>query len=172
MCPARRHACDFLENWYPRQVTRVQYGLGERGPRSRISGEPVCGGAMSDDELAANRADIKALIAGHPLSMPPTRAVSPMRQMTVPVLSAGNWGGNCLHLRGNLTASPTRSRRRNGWKWRHAFLVVLCELWTGAPEAVLRPFPQGRGQWLAERPRVMINIRRPGERFTLRYENE
>ena len=30
--------CDFLINWSRRQVTNVQYGVGERGPRSQVTG--------------------------------------------------------------------------------------------------------------------------------------
>src|SRR5262249_49879583 len=48
----------FWANWYEHQVETVQYGLGERGPRSRATGELVCGDeTLSEEELAANRAD-------------------------------------------------------------------------------------------------------------------
>ena len=33
----------FWANWYDMQVKTVQHGLGERGPRSRVTGELVCG---------------------------------------------------------------------------------------------------------------------------------
>ena len=46
-----------MANWYDMQVKSVQFGLGERGPRSVVTGELVCGEVtMSDKELAANRA--------------------------------------------------------------------------------------------------------------------
>ena len=35
--------CTFPENWYDMQVKTVQYGAGERGRRSRVHGELVCG---------------------------------------------------------------------------------------------------------------------------------
>ncbi len=35
--------CTFWENWYDMQVKTVQYGSGERGKRSRVHGELVCG---------------------------------------------------------------------------------------------------------------------------------
>ncbi len=167
--------CDFLENWYPRQVTRVQYGLGERGPRSRISGEPVCGGAMSDDELAANRADIKELIAGHPLiDAAYTGRIPDVRQMTVPVLSAGNWGGNCLHLRGNLDGF-TDADSPQKWLEVHGdthFSLFYANYGLALQKQFFGHFLKGEDNGWAERPRVMLNIRRPGERFALRYENE
>ena len=32
---------DFFASWYPRQVTAVQHGVGERGYKSVVTGEPV-----------------------------------------------------------------------------------------------------------------------------------
>src|SRR5438046_896340 len=46
----------FWANWYDMQVKTVQYGLGERGPRSRVTGELVCGDeTLADRELQRNR---------------------------------------------------------------------------------------------------------------------
>src|SRR2546428_3878720 len=30
----------FIDSWYPRQVLGVQHGVGSRGPKSRVTGEP------------------------------------------------------------------------------------------------------------------------------------
>src|SRR3984893_13663903 len=50
--------CTFWANWYDMQVKTVQYGLGERGPRSRLTGLAVCGDdTLSDKELYQNRCD-------------------------------------------------------------------------------------------------------------------
>ncbi len=44
----------FWAAWYDVQVKSVQYGLGERGPRSVVTGELVCGDeTFSDKQLAA-----------------------------------------------------------------------------------------------------------------------
>ena len=46
----------FWANWYDMQVKTVQYGAGERGKRSRVHGELVCGPqTLSDEQLAKNR---------------------------------------------------------------------------------------------------------------------
>src|SRR5215468_4607713 len=51
--------CDFLESWSRRQVTNVQHGVGTRGPKSVVTGEPVAGPpTLSEEELAKNRADV------------------------------------------------------------------------------------------------------------------
>ena len=48
----------FWENWYDMQVKTVQYGPGERGGRSRVTGELVCGPeTFSDEELARTAVD-------------------------------------------------------------------------------------------------------------------
>ena len=50
--------CTFWKNWYDMQVKTVQYGAGERGKRSPIHGELVCGPeTLGEAELARNRAD-------------------------------------------------------------------------------------------------------------------
>ena len=35
--------CDFLGNWYDRQVLSVQHGVGDRGARSAVTGETIAG---------------------------------------------------------------------------------------------------------------------------------
>lgn len=50
---------DFLNSWHPRQVASVQHGIGARGAKSVVTGEPVAGHvALSKEELARNCADI------------------------------------------------------------------------------------------------------------------
>src|SRR5713101_8974299 len=51
--------CDFLDNWSRRQVTNVQYGVGERGSRNEVTGELAAGPeTLPEQELAKNRADV------------------------------------------------------------------------------------------------------------------
>src|SRR5918998_44174 len=94
----------FFGNWYEMQVTTVQHGVGERGPVNPNTGELACGPeTLSDEELAANRADFAAEVAAHPLDDGYHRARSgDWEHLDVPFLSAGNWGGHGLHLRGNV----------------------------------------------------------------------
>lgn len=167
--------CDFLKNWYPRQVTRVQYGLGERGPKSRMHGEPVCGGAMTDAELAANRAEITELISREALLNEAYRGRIPdVTQMTVPLLTAGNWGGNALHLRGNLDGFVNAASTEK-WLEVHGdthFSLFYANYGLKLQKQFFGHYLKGEDNGWDKRPRVMLNIRRPGERFELRYENE
>src|ERR1700739_5102294 len=49
---------DFLNSWHPRQVASVQHGVGSRGARSVVTGEPVAGpDTVPETELAKNCAD-------------------------------------------------------------------------------------------------------------------
>ena len=46
----------------------MQYGLGTRGPRSRVTGELVCGPeTLRDAELGGNRCNFGADLLAHPL---------------------------------------------------------------------------------------------------------
>jgi predicted acyl esterase len=94
----------FWKNWYDMQVKTVQHGLGERGPRSPATGELACGPeTLSEEELAANRADLDRDILAHPLDDAYHRERSAdWSKITVPFLSAANWGGQGLHPRGNF----------------------------------------------------------------------
>ncbi len=96
--------CDFWDNWMKKQVITVQHGLGARGPVSPNTGQPVAGPeTLSDEELAANRADLRRAILSHPLDDAYHRERSPVwSRITVPLLSAANWGGQGLHPRGNF----------------------------------------------------------------------
>ncbi len=86
------------------QVKTVQYGLGERGPKSRVTGDWVCGRETLDEEtLAAQRCDFGEEIRAHPLDGAYYRERSPdWSKLNVPLLTAANWGGQGLHPRGNF----------------------------------------------------------------------
>ncbi|MGH9089011.1 MAG: CocE/NonD family hydrolase, partial [Acidimicrobiales bacterium] len=85
---------DFPANWYARQVESVQHGLGSPAvnPNSglRVTGDED----LSSEELAANRADLGAELRNRPLDGPWYRERSAdWSKVTVPFLSAANWGG-------------------------------------------------------------------------------
>ena len=118
--------CTFWENWYDMQVKSVQYGLGEKGPKSRVTGELVCGPeTLSERELAANRCDFGEDIRAHPLDDAYHKARSPdWSKVTVPLFSAANWGGQGLHPRGNFEGFVRAASAR---KWLESHGI---EHWT------------------------------------------
>jgi hypothetical protein len=108
------------------QVKTVQYGLGARGPKSKATHEWVCGDETFDDKtLAANRCSFGDDILAHPLDDTYHNERSAQwNKITVPFLSAGNWGGQGLHLRGN-SESFMRAASKQKWLEMHGL-----EHWT------------------------------------------
>jgi predicted acyl esterase len=166
----------FWANWYEHQVKTVQYGLGERGPRSRATGELVCGDeTLSEEELAARRVEFGAEIRGHPLIDDYYRERLPdWSRITTPLFSAGNWGGHGLHLRGN-TDGYVRSASAQKWielhgleHWTHYYTDYGRELQLRFFDHFLKGEDNG---WDRE-PRALLNIRRVDGSFTLRKEDD
>lgn len=94
----------FWANWYDMQVKTVQHGLADRGQVSRVTGVPVTGDTpLTDRELEQNRANLADDVLSHPLDDAFHRDRSPVwSNIDVPLLTCGNWGGQGLHLRGNI----------------------------------------------------------------------
>jgi predicted acyl esterase len=166
----------FLTNWFPRAVHRVQHGLGERGPRSRATGEPVCGPeTLSEEELQRNRIDFEAWILEHPFDDAEHRKRSPQwESIKVPFLSAANWGGQGLHTRGNFEGFMNAASEE---KWLEAHGGAHWEsFYTAEGERLQKRFfghfLKGEDTGWHKQPRVELKIRHPGEKFELRHEDE
>ena len=166
----------FQANWYDMQVKTVQHGLGERGPTSRMNGELVCGPpTLSDAELEAYRCDFGDEIFRHPLDDDYHRARSAdWDRIEVPLLSCGNWGGNGLHLRGNIegfvnAASPEKWLEVHGD--RH-WTLFYTDYGIDLQKRFFGHFLKGENTGWDAQPRVLLQVRHPGERFVARAENE
>jgi predicted acyl esterase len=166
--------CTFWANWYDMQVKTVQYGLGERGPRSRATGKLVCGDeTLSDRELQRNRCDFGDEILAHSLDDDYHKARSPQwDKVTAPFLSAANWGGQGLHPRGNFEGF-VRAASKEKWlevhgieHWTHFYTDYGRELQL----RFFNHFLKGEGDWKS-RPRVQLQVRHV-DRFVERQENE
>jgi uncharacterized protein len=165
----------FWANWYDMQVKTVQYGLGDRGPRSRVTGNQVCGPmTLSDDQLAANRSDFGGEILAHPLEdeYHKTRSAD-WSTVTVPFLSAANWGGQGLHTRGNFegfvrAASTEKWLEVHGIEhWTHFYTDYGRTL----QKRFFDHFLKGEdGGWRTQPP-VLLEVRHVG-RFESRAECE
>jgi putative CocE/NonD family hydrolase len=168
--------CTFWENWYDMQVKTVQYGAGERGKRSRVHGELVCGPeTLSEAELARNRSAFGDDIRAHPLDDDYHRARSPVwSKVKTPLLSTANWGGQPLHPRGNFEGF-VRAAAKDKWLEVHGI-----EHWTHfytdyGRELQLRFFDyflHGKKNGWDKQPKVQLQVRHPGEKFVERAENE
>jgi predicted acyl esterase len=167
--------CTFWANWYDMQVKTVQYGLGERGPRSRATGKLVCGDeTLSDRELQRNRCDFGDEILSHPLDDDYHKARSPRwDKVTAPFLSAANWGGQGLHPRGNFEGF-VRAASKDKWlevhgieHWTHFYTDYGRELQL----RFFNKFLKGQDQEWDGQSRVQLQVRHV-ERFVERGENE
>jgi predicted acyl esterase len=176
---ATRHGgilCTFFGNWYEMQVTTVQHGLGERGPVNPNTGEPACGPeSLSDDELALRRADFAADVAAHPLDDDYHRARSgDWDGIDVPLLSAGNWGGHGLHLRGNVegyvrSASSRKWLELHGLEhWTHFYTDYGVRL----QKRFFGHFLKGEDTGWEDQPPVLLQVRRVDGSFRERGERE
>jgi uncharacterized protein len=168
--------CTFFANWYDMQVRTVQHGLGERGPKSRVTGELVCGPeTLSEAVLERNRSALADDVRAHPLDDAYHKARSPdWSKITVPLFSAANWGGQGLHPRGNFEGFV---RAASAQKWLEAHGL---EHWTqfytdygvGLQKRFFGHFLKGEDTGWPKEPRVRLQIRHPGERFVERHESE
>src|SRR5262245_27750493 len=167
---------DFLKSWYPRQVANLQHGVGERGPVSRVTGEPVAGPeTLGEDALAKNRADVPGDALRRRLMDDYYAARSwVFEKIDVPLLSAANWGGQGLHPRGNFEGF-LRAGSRQKWLEVHGdthFSHYYSNYGISLQKRFLGHFLKGEDTGWDRQPKVALNIRRPGEQFTLRAENE
>jgi predicted acyl esterase len=168
--------CEFGPNTFDTQGARLQYGRGEKGPRSAVTGQLVTGDeTLSEQELAANRFSPRAICREHPFDDEWYRERSAdLSKMTVPFLSAGNWGGQPQHTRGNVEGF-VQAPAAQKWLEMHGY-----EHWTSfytdagiaLQQRFFDHFLKGEDNGWDKEPRVQLHIRHPGEKFVLRMENE
>jgi len=165
----------FWANWSDMQVKSVQYGLGDRGPVSAVTGEPVCGAeTLSDDDLEKNRCNFGDEILAHPLDDEYHKVRSAVwSEITTPILTAANWGGQGLHPRGNFEGF-VQAASDNKWLEAHG-LEHWTEFYTDygveLQKRFFKHFLKGEDNGWQEHPRVQLLVRHL-DRFEERLENE
>jgi predicted acyl esterase len=165
----------FWKRWYPRQVTTVQHGVGDKGARSQVTGEAVAGPeTLSAAELEIARADFGADIREHALDDTyHTARSADWAKVTVPLLTAGNWGGQGLHLRGNIegyvrAASPLKWLEVHGLEhWTHFYTDYGVDL----QKRFFARFLAGDETAWRDQPPVQLQVRTP-DGFVQRAEKE
>ena len=109
----------FTSAWWPRQVLVNQHGNGASHYVDADTGERSTGPALSDDMLKSNREDHPGNHRRHFLCDQWHQGRTPdMSAIEVPVLSAGNWGGPGVHLRGNI-AGFVEAGSKDKWLSMH-----------------------------------------------------
>jgi hypothetical protein len=176
--------CTFWSNWQEMQsrpgplgtiCRSVQYGVGARGPRSRVTGEFICGSeTLPERELYKNRSELDEDVLAHPLDDKYHKDRSPVwDKVTVPFLSAANWGGQGLHSRGNFegfvrAASKEKWLEAHGLQhWTHFYTDYGVKLQKRFFDHFLKGIDNG---W-EKQPRVQLQVRRINQ-FVERMEDE
>jgi uncharacterized protein len=166
----------FWAAWYDVQVKSVQNGVGEHGARSAVTGKPVSGDETLDErELERRRVDFGEQIRSHPLLDSYYAGRTPdFSRIAVPLFSCGNWGGQGLHLRGNIegylqAGSQQKWLELHGIEhWTHYYTDYGRELQKRFFDYFLRGVDTG---W-SKQPPVLLNVRHVDGQFTPRAEQE
>lgn len=166
---------EFWPNWFERRFTPLQHGLGSRGRINPNTGVEACGpDTLSEEELAANRVDMRKMLKEHTLDGDFYAQYTPdLTRIEVPFLSAANWGGVGLHMRGNSEAfmrasSPQKWLEVHGLEhWTHYYTDYGVEL----QRAFFDHFLKGEDNGWDRRPPVMLNVRHV-DGFVQRTEDE
>ena len=167
---------DFFRSWFPRQVASMQHGIGLAGPKSAITGELVAGPqTLSQAELAANRADCPGEAKRRKLyDAYYAERTADFSKIKAPLLSAANWGGMGLHTRGNFEGYLAAGSDQK-WLEVHGdthFTHFYSKYGEDLQKRFFGHFLKGKNTGWEKQPRVSLNIRRPGEKFVLRGEDE
>src|SRR5258708_2248483 len=154
----------------------MQHGVGGGGARSVVTGEAVAGAeTISPEVVAKNTADPAGEALRRRLVDDYYRdRMVQCERIEAPLLSAANWGGQGLHPRGNYEGFLAAGSKEK-WLEVHGdthFTHFYSNYGMGLQKRFFGHFLKGEDTGWTSQPRVSLNIRRPGERFTLRAENE
>ncbi|GBD08488.1 Putative serine esterase [Candidatus Thermoflexus japonica] len=167
--------CTFTDSWFRGQVIPVQHGQGARGFLDPVTGEWVAGPeTLPEEMLARNRVDSFQQARWRELDDEWYRARSAdWSRVKVPFLSAGNWGGHGLHLRGNVEAFVQAASTQ---KWLEIHGLEHWTLYYSRYGYELRKrffdyFLKGVDNGWDKEARVLLNVRHV-DGFEFRKENE
>jgi uncharacterized protein len=161
----------FGDLWHSDTVALRQHGRGNRDFRSRVNGEWSSGPeTLSLEELAANRCDYGKDIMDHPLIDGYWRERMPdFSKIKVPLLTAGNWGGQGLHTRGNIEGFIQAASKQK-WLEIHGldhFTHFYTDYGMGIQKRFFGHFLKGRKTGWEQQPKVLVQVRHQ-EKFVAR----
>lgn len=165
----------FTFEWWPRQVLSNQYGSGKSTHRDRLTGERTTGPAFSDAMLEGSRADHPRDRLNHSLDDAWNRArAANLPAVEVPLLSAANWGGPGMHLRGNVEGY-LRTGSKHKWLFAHIgthYESFYLPHYVAIQKRFFNHFLRGEDNGWDREPPVQLAIRRADDTAELRKEQE
>lgn len=167
--------CTFQKHWQDMQVKTVQHGVGERGKRSRVTGKLVSGPeTLPESELIQHRAPLWDEVVGHPLDDDYYKERSAhWDRVKTPLLSCGNWGGQGLHLRGNVEGFRHAASEQK-WLEVHGgshWAIFYTDYGVKLQKRFFDYFLKGAQNGWDKQPRVQLQVRYV-DCFVERFENE
>ncbi len=169
-------ACSFRKNWLEMQIKTVQHGVGDRGKRSPITGETVCGPeTLSPEELLKNVSDIwKIVLENEFISDWYKERSAKLDRVDIPLLSAANWGGQGLHTRGNFEGF-VRSKSKQKWLEVHGgshWAPFYTDYGVALQKRFFDHYLKGKKNGWKKTAPISLLVRSPGEKFVQRDEKE
>lgn len=165
----------FAAGWWPKQVLSNQHGSSKTHYVDPDTGEISTGPAINEDMLAGNREDHPGNHLRHKLDDEWHKSRTPdMSKVKVPVLSAGNWGGPGVHLRGNIAGFVEAASKEKwlslhiGTHYESFYLPEYVAMQKRFFDRYLKGIDNG---WDSEPP-VRIEVRDVKGRATARKEKE
>jgi predicted acyl esterase len=169
--------CTFSKVLYGPAILSVQNGRGRRGPRSRMNGDLVAGPqTLSEEDLGANRREWHEDCVNFQLASDEfwTSRLPDLSKVKVPFLSLANWGGQGLHLRGNIegflgAASEQKWLEFHGlehWTEYYTHYGVTLQ------KRFMAHFLKGEDNGWEKEPRIQMVVRQPNKPFIRRGETE
>jgi predicted acyl esterase len=165
----------FTFEWWPRQVLSNQYGSGKSTHRDRLTGERTTGPDLPDAILKGSRAEHPNDRLAHGLDDAWNRArAANLPAIEVPLLSAANWGGPGMHLRGNFEGYLRAGSKQ---KWLYAHIGTHYESfylphYVAIQKRFFNHFLRGENNGWGRQAPVNLAIRRADGTAQLREEHE
>lgn len=165
----------FTYAWWPRQVLSNQHGSGQSTYMDRDTGKRTTGEVLAENLLLGNRTDHPNDRLKHPFDDAWHRERTPdLSRIEVPLLSAANWGGPGMHLRGNVEGFLQASSK-DKWLFAHIgthFESFYLPHYVKIQKRFFNHFLKNVDNGWATEPQVQLAIRQVNDTAVIRQENE
>ena len=163
----------FTQAWWPRQILVNQHGNGQTTHLDRATGQITTGQPIMDEQLQGNRLDYPAQLAKRDLwdEWFSDRSAK-LDRINVPLLTAANWGGPGIHLRGNFNGF-TQTGSTDKWLFAHIgthYESFYLPHYVAIQKRFFHHFLRGEENGWQNTPRVQLAIRRVDGSAQIRAE--